>query len=77
MPLEWYKQVTGNLLGLCKADMVNWFELFPSLGEVDAALIFQVAGLHLNEGQVLQVQTTAQWRRDNILTTNSDKDMQP
>lgn len=41
---------TGSSLCLCKADMINWFKLFPSLGEVDARLIFQVAGLHLNEG---------------------------
>lgn len=62
--LEWSQ--TGSSLCLCKADMINWFKLFPSLGEVDARLIFQVAGLHLNEGQVLQVQTTGRWRRENI-----------
>jgi len=54
---------TSYSLCLCKSDVINWFELFPSLGEVDAGLVLQVAGLHLNEGQILQVQTTAQCKK--------------
>ena len=39
--------------------MVDWFELLPSFSEVDGILIsFQLTGLHLNERQVLQVETT-------------------
>ena len=39
--------------------MIHGLELLPSLCEVDGGwVISQFAGLHLNEGEILQVQTT-------------------
>ena len=45
---------------MCESYVVDRLELLPSLSEVYGSRIFlQLAGLHLNECQVLQVQTTA------------------
>lgn len=39
--------------------MINGFELLPSLGEVYCrGILLQFARLHLNEGEILQVETT-------------------
>ena len=39
--------------------MINGFELLPSLGKVYCrGILLQFARLHLNEGEILQVETT-------------------
>ena len=49
-----------DVLGLGKSNMVDGFELLPTLGEVDADAIFQHLWLHLNKCQILKIQATIQ-----------------
>ena len=56
----WMKSwANAGILSLCKSDVVHWFELLPSLGEIDLSVItIQLARLHFNKCQVLQIEAT-------------------
>lgn len=55
------KYTLTDILGLSKSYVIHRLELIPMFSEVDRVWIFcQFAGLHLNKGQILQVQTTTE-----------------
>ena len=50
--------VIKHSLGLCETDFVHSVELSPALGEVDTFFVLQFIVSKVDEGEILEVETT-------------------
>ena len=60
--------VIKHSLGLCETDFVHGVELSPTLGEVDAFFVLQFIVSKVDEGEILEVETTFKEREGRIYT---------
>ena len=57
--------VIKHSLGLSETDFVHSVELSPTLGEVDAFFVLQFIVSKVDEGEILEVETTFKEREGN------------
>ena len=65
--------VIKHSLGLCETDFVHSVELSPTLGEVDAFFVLQFIVSKVDEGEILEVETTFKEREGRIYTMEGRK----